>query len=79
VRIPDDADHCSAGMPIHSFRGDPDQLITIVGKAIVMPGTMIAMPRNGRETCDVVAAVHYASQKLPAQSRIGPCQISGKD
>jgi len=54
VRIPDDADQCSGLMPIthsercrsvipgdadHSFRGDPDQLITIVG-------TVIAMPRN---------------------------------
>ena len=54
LRIPDDADQRSGLMPIthsercrsvipgdadHSFRGDPDQLITIVG-------TVIAMPRN---------------------------------
>jgi hypothetical protein len=30
----------------HRFRDDPDQLITIVGTAIVMPGMVIAMARN---------------------------------
>jgi hypothetical protein len=33
--IPGDVDH--------SFRGDPDQLITIVGRVIAMSGTVIAM------------------------------------
>jgi regulator of extracellular matrix RemA (YlzA/DUF370 family) len=61
VRILDDADQRSGLMPIthsrrwrsvipgdadHSFRGDPDQLITIAGRAITMPGMVIAMPRN---------------------------------
>jgi hypothetical protein len=61
VRIPDDADQRSGLMPIthsercrsvipgdrdHSFRGDPDQLITITGRVITMPGMVIAMPRN---------------------------------
>jgi hypothetical protein len=36
--IPGDADH--------SFRGDPDQLITITGRVITMPGMVIAIPRN---------------------------------
>jgi hypothetical protein len=27
----------------HSFRGDPDQLITIVGRVITMPGMVIAI------------------------------------
>jgi regulator of extracellular matrix RemA (YlzA/DUF370 family) len=61
VRIPDDADQRSGLMPIthsercrsvipgdadHSFRGDPDQLITITGRVITMPGMVIAIPRN---------------------------------
>jgi hypothetical protein len=33
--IPGDGDH--------SFRGDPDQLITIVGTVIAMPGMVIAI------------------------------------
>jgi hypothetical protein len=36
--IPGDADH--------SFWGDRDQLITIVGTVIAMPGTVIAIARN---------------------------------
>jgi hypothetical protein len=54
VRIPDDADQRSGLMPIthsercrsvipgdadHSFRGDPDQLITMPGMVIAIPGT----------------------------------------
>jgi hypothetical protein len=61
LRIPDDADQRSGLMPIthsercrsvipgdadHSFRGDPDQLITITGRVIRMPGMVIAIPRN---------------------------------
>ena len=61
VRIPDDADQRSGLMPIthsgrwrsvipgdadHLFRGDPDQLITIVGRVMAIPGMVIAMPRN---------------------------------
>jgi len=52
LRIPDDADQRSGLMPIthsgrcrsvipgdvdHSFRGDPDQLIAIVGRVIAVP------------------------------------------
>ena len=54
MRIPDDADQRSGLMPIthsercrsvipgdadHSFRGDPDQLITMPGMVIAIPGT----------------------------------------
>jgi hypothetical protein len=61
VGIPGDADQRSGLMPIthsgqwrsvipgdadHLFRGDRDQLITIVGRVITIPGRLIAMPRN---------------------------------
>ncbi len=61
LRIPDDADQRSGLMPItysercqsvipgdgdQSFRGDLDQLITITGRVIAMPGMVIAIPRN---------------------------------